>query len=118
MTSNVRGLTFATAEAAFLAGYRRRAVSEPCDRHLRWDQHSARGGLHGKASSTGAVYYDSIRDHDDGSRLESRLMVILHPATSTQDRRAYLCQNLMDEGADVILPVAGGRSRFVIATSI
>ena len=104
---NVRGLTFATAEAAFLAGYLSAGQSAS---HVI----GTFGGINippvvdfMEGFLNGAVYYDSIHattttvlgwNHVDG---------LFTGNFDSQDDGRTFATNLMDEGADVILPVAG-----------
>ena len=104
---NVRGLTFATNEAAFLAGYLAAGVTET-------GVIGTFGGINIPPVTVfmdgfmrGAMHYDEIHgtsttvlgwDGTDG--------LFTGNFESLEDGRTF-AQNLMDEGADVILPVAG-----------
>jgi len=104
---NVRGITFSTNEAAFLAGYLAAGVSES-------GVIGTFGGINIPPVTVfmdgfmrGAAHYDEVNgtattvlgwDGADG--------LFTGNFESLEDGRAFAV-NLMDEGADVILPVAG-----------
>lgn len=107
MVPNVRGLTYQTDEAAFLAGYLAAGVSQT-------GVIGTFGGINippvtvfMEGFRNGAAYYDTVKgtettvlgwDGADGLFTDN--------FTSLDDGRSF-GQNLLDEGADVILPVAG-----------
>lgn len=104
---NVRGLTYQTDEAAFLVGYLSAGMSET-------GVIGTFGGINippvtvfMEGFRNGAAYYDSVKgtsttvlgwDGADG--------LFTGNFDSLDDGRAF-GQNLLDEGADIILPVAG-----------
>lgn len=106
-STNVRGLNFNTDEAAFLAGYLAAGMSET-------GVIGAFGGINippvtifMEGFRNGAAYYDSLKgttttvlgwNGTDG--------LFTNNFDSLEDGRAF-AQNLMDEGADIIMPVAG-----------
>lgn len=105
--SNVRGLTYQTDEAAFLAGYLAAGVSQTHVIGTFGGINIAPVSVFMEGFRNGAAYYDSVKgtettvlgwDGTDG--------LFTGNFDSLEDGRAF-GQNLLDEGADVILPVAG-----------
>jgi len=107
MVTNVRGLTYQTDEAGFLAGYLAAGVSQT-------GVIGTFGGINippvtvfMEGYRNGAAFYDSVKGTAttvlgwDGAE-----GLFTDNFTSLEDGRAF-GQNLLDEGADVILPVAG-----------
>jgi basic membrane protein A and related proteins len=109
--SNARGLTFQTDEAAFLAGYVAAA-------YTKTGKVATYGGLpfptvtiFMKGFEAGVKYYNEKHGTTvavlgwDSTKPESGVMV--NNFDSTDDGRR-VAEDFMGEGADVILPVAGG----------
>jgi len=109
-STNVRGLNFNTNEAAFLAGYLAAGMTQT-------GVIGTFGGINIPPVTVfmdglfyGAAYYDSIHGTEttvlgwDPANPEGGLFT--NNFDSLEDGRAF-AQNLMDEGADIILPVAG-----------
>ena len=109
-STNVRGINFNTNEAAFLAGYLAAGMSAS---HVV----GTFGGINIPTVTIfmdgfyyGAAYYDSVKGTTttvlgwDPANPETGLFT--NNFESLDDGRAF-AQNLMDEGADIILPVAG-----------
>jgi basic membrane protein A len=106
---NLRGLTFQTDEAAFLAGYLAAAVSET-------GVVGTFGGINIPPVTifmdgfvNGVTYYNFVKGTDvtalgwDPATQEG---LFTNNFESLEDGRAF-AQNLLDEGADIIHPVAG-----------
>ncbi|HLA66607.1 MAG TPA: BMP family ABC transporter substrate-binding protein [Acidimicrobiia bacterium] len=109
-STNVRGLNFNTNEAAFLAGYLAAGMSTS---HVI----GTFGGVNIPPVTVfmdgffyGAAYYDSIKGTTTTvlgwDPAAPDLGLFTNNFDSLEDGRAF-AQNLMDEGADIILPVAG-----------
>lgn len=107
VVTNVRGLTYQTDEAAFLAGYLAAGVSQTHVIGTFGGINIAPVSVFMEGFRNGAAYYDSVKgtettvlgwDGTDG--------LFTGNFDSLEDGRAF-GQNLLDEGADVILPVAG-----------
>ncbi len=107
---NVLGLTFATDQAAFLAGYLAAGMSTS-----------------GKIGTYGGLQIPTVTIFEDGfyygamyyNKVHSKSVAVLgwDPAAKTglfaggfndQDQGKTLGNNLLQEGADIIMPVAGG----------
>jgi basic membrane protein A and related proteins len=109
MVTNVRGLTYQTDEAAFLAGYLSAGMTQT-------GVIGTFGGINippvtvfMDGFALGARHYDSV--HGTTTRVlgwdpEAQDGLFTGNFESLEDGRAF-AQTLMDEGADVILPVAG-----------
>ena len=100
--ANVRGISFQTDQAAFLAGYLAAGLSAS---HVI----GTFGGIEippvtifMDGFAWGAAYYDSVK----GTTTEVIVGAFTGNFESLEDGRAR-AESLMDEGADVILPVAG-----------
>ncbi len=109
-STNVRGLNFNTNEAAFLAGYLAAGMSTS---HVI----GTFGGVNIPPVTVfmdgffyGAAYYDSVKGTTTTvlgwDPAAPDLGLFTNNFDSLEDGRAF-AQNLMDEGADIILPVAG-----------
>lgn len=107
MVENVRGLTYQTDEAAFLAGYLSAGMTQTGVIGTFGGINIAPVSIFMEGFRNGALYYDEIHgtettvlgwDGEDG--------LFTGNFDSLEDGRAF-GQNLLDEGADIILPVAG-----------
>ncbi|OFW65873.1 MAG: hypothetical protein A2Z12_07755 [Actinobacteria bacterium RBG_16_68_21] len=108
-STNARGLNFNTNEAAFLAGYLAAGMTAT-------GVIGTFGGINIPPVTTfmdgfarGAAYYDSVKGTTTtvlGWDVEAQDGLFTGNFDSLDDGRAF-AQNLMDEGADIILPVAG-----------
>jgi basic membrane protein A len=108
-TENVRGITFATEEAAFLAGYLAAGMTQT-------GVIGTFGGINIPPVTVfmdgfvwGADYYNSVHGTEvrvAGWDTEAQDGLFTGNFESLEDGRAF-GQNLIDEGADIILPVAG-----------
>ncbi|MEE9297732.1 MAG: BMP family ABC transporter substrate-binding protein [Acidimicrobiia bacterium] len=107
MVANVRGLTYQTDEATFLAGYLAAGMTETGVIGTFGGINIPPVTIFMDGFRNGAAYYDSVKgtstevkgwDGADGLFTDN--------FTSLEDGRAF-GQNLLDEGADIILPVAG-----------
>lgn len=106
---NLRGLVFSTDEAAFLAGYLAAGMTET-------GVLGTYGGINIPTVTIfmdgfvwGADYYNSVKGTDVtviGWDPETQEGLFTGNFESTDDGRSF-GQNLIDEGADIILPVAG-----------
>jgi basic membrane protein A and related proteins len=109
MVTNVRGLTYATDQAAFLAGYLAAGVTQT-------GVIGTFGGINIPSVTVfmdgfvlGARHYDSVHGTTTtvlGWDPEAETGLFTNNFVSLDDGRSF-AQNLMDEGADIILPVAG-----------
>ena len=107
VVTNVRGLTYQTDEAAFIAGYLAAGMSQTGIIGTFGGINIPPVTVFMEGYRNGAAHYDSLKgtattvlgwDGADGLFTDN--------FTSLDDGRAF-GQNLLDEGADVILPVAG-----------
>ena len=119
---NILGQVYATDEAAFLAGYLAAGVSKSRRRrHLRRHQHPAGDDLHGRPLLR-RRYYNKQKGADvkvlgwDPAKKEG---LFTNNFYSLDDGRAF-AKNLNDEGADIVVPVAGpvGQGSAALATEM
>lgn len=106
---NILGQVYATDEAAFLAGYLAAGMTETKILGTFGGINIPPVTIFMDGFVRGANYYNEA--HDDtvtvlGWDLESREGLFTNNFDSLDDGRAY-AQNLYDEGADIVLPVAG-----------
>jgi basic membrane protein A len=100
---NVRALTFATDEAAFLAGYLAAAMSKT-------GKVGTFGGVEIPPVTIFMVGYESGVDYYNqkhGTNVEVLGMNLFTGNFESTDDGRRMAESLMDEGADVIMPVAG-----------
>jgi basic membrane protein A len=107
MVTNVRGMTYQTDQATFLAGYAAAGMSQTHVIGTFGGINIAPVSIFMEGFRNGAAFYDTVHgtettvlgwDGADG--------LFTGNFESLEDGRAF-GQNLLDEGADVILPVAG-----------
>ena len=109
---NVYGLQFNTAQGAFLGGYLAAAMTQDRQgRDVRRPQHPAGHDLHGRLLGGRAVLQQAEGQERPGARLERERT--RRPARSpsrspTRTRASRSAQAFIQQGADVIFPVAGG----------
>ncbi len=100
---NVRGLTFATDEAAFLAGYLAAAMSKT-------GRVGTFGGIEIPTVTIFMVGFESgvkYYNQKHGTNVEVLGMKLFTGNFESTDDGRRMAESLMDEGADVIMPVAG-----------
>ena len=108
-TTNVRGITFSTDEAAFLAGYVAASVSETGIVGTFGGINIPPVTIFMNGFSKGVDYYNSQKGASVtvlGWSVEDQDGLFTGNFESLEDGRAF-GQNLVDEGADILLPVAG-----------
>ncbi len=106
---NVRGITFQTDEAAFLAGYLAAAVSETGIVGTFGGINIPPVTIFMDGFVRGVEHWNDAKGDDVvvlGWDPEAQEGLFTNNFESLDDGRAF-AQNLLDEGADVILPVAG-----------
>lgn len=106
---NVLGQVYATDEAAFLAGYLAAGVSETGILGTFGGINIPPVTIFMDGFVHGVNYYNAQKDTSVvvlGWDVESREGLFTNNFDSLDDGRAY-AQNLYDEGADIVLPVAG-----------
>ena len=109
MVGNVRGLTFATNEAAFLAGYLSAGMTQTGVIGTFGGVNIPPVTVFMDGFALGAAHYDSVHGTTTtvlGWDVAAQDGLFTGNFDSLEDGRAF-AQNLMDEGADIILPVAG-----------
>lgn len=107
--SNVRGLTYATDQAAFLAGYVAAAVTETGIIGTFGGVNIPPVTVFMDGFVLGAGHYDSVHGTSTtviGWDPEAQDGLFTNDFEDLDAGRSY-AQNLMDEGADIVLPVAG-----------
>ncbi len=107
--SNVLGQVFATDEAAFLAGYLSAGMSETGILGTFGGINIPPVTIFMDGFVAGANYYNAQKGTDVqvlGWNPETREGLFTNNFESLDDGRAF-AQNLYDEGADIVLPVAG-----------